>query len=282
VSQAAALAFAAALAGVAAAWEALALLEAWGPAAGLARVARPLARAGSEGRAPTAAERRRLGVVAGGGLLFAGWLLGGPVLAGCAALAGPAVVLAVVRVRRRRYRAALAGGAAEAARALADGLAAGRSVRGALSAAASTLGGAAGHELRRAARALAMGEGTEPVLERLRSRAASPGWDAIVAAVLLQRDAGGDLAGLLRELADSLEAAGRLERDAQAATAQARFTAWLVTGLPIGAAVLAELASPGLAASVVREPLSAWMAGAAVLLQAIALVSVRRLARPPA
>ena len=38
---------------------------------------------------------------------------------------------------------------------------------------------------------------------------------------------------LLRELAASGEAADRAERDARAATAQARFTAWLVLGLPL-------------------------------------------------
>ena len=83
-----------------------------------------------------------------------------------------------------------------------------------------------------------------------RARAAAPprggpAWDTLVAAILLQRDAGGDLAGLLRDLAASLEAAARVDADARAATAQARFTARLVLWLPAGAAVLAELARPG-------------------------------------
>ena len=74
------------------------------------------------------------------------------------------------------------------------------------------------------------------MLERLRRRASGPAWDTLVAGILLQRDAGGDLAALLRELAGSLEAAARVEADARAATAQARFTARLVLGLPVGAA----------------------------------------------
>ena len=92
---------------------------------------------------------------------------------------------------------------------------------------------------------------------RLRARAGSHAWDTLIAAVLLQRDAGGDLAALLRELAASAEAAERAERDARAATAQARFTAWLVLGLPLAGAVLAELAAPGFAASLIANPLSA-------------------------
>jgi pilus assembly protein CpaF len=64
---------------------------------------------------------------------------------------------------------------------------------------ANVTGPAAG-ELRAACEALALGEPTEQVLQRLQRRAQSPAWDAMVAAILLQREAGGDLAGLLRAL----------------------------------------------------------------------------------
>ena len=117
------------------------------------------------------------------------------------------------------------------------------------------------------------------MLERLRRRAATPAWDAIVAGILLQRDAGGDLAGLLRDQAAALEAAERIERDARTATAQARFTARLVLLLPAGAAVLAELASPGLIAGLLEHPLSVWLVAMAAVLQGTAIVAVAGLAR---
>ncbi len=113
----------------------------------------------------------------------------------------------------------------------------------------------------------------------LRRRAATPAWDAIVAGILLQRDAGGDLAGLLRDQAAALEAAERIERDARTATAQARFTARLVLLLPAGAAVLAELASPGLIAGLLEHPLSVWLVAMAAVLQGTAIVAVAGLAR---
>jgi len=151
-------------------------------------------------------------------------------------------------------------------------------VRGAIAAAAAGVPGPAGHELGRAARALALGEPAAAVLERLRRRAAGPAWDTLVAGILLQRDAGGDLAGLLRDLAASLEAAARADADARAATAQARFTARLVLGLPLGAALLAELASPGFAASLLAEPAPAALVAAAAGLQVLAVLAIRRLA----
>jgi tight adherence protein B len=100
-----------------------------------------------------------------------------------------------------------------------------------------------------------------------------------VAAVLLQRDAGGDLAGLLRGVARSLEESARAAADARSATAQARFTAFIVTGLPAGAAGLAELAQPGYLLSLLASPISGVLAGTAAVLQVAALLLVRRLAR---
>jgi tight adherence protein B len=276
------LAFAAGATAVAGGWEALAVVEGERVAAALRRLAEPLRRAGREGREPTAPERIRLAALAAAVLLGCGWLAGGPLPGMLAALAGPVAAVAAVRARRRRHAAELHAAAPAVGRALADALGAGHSPRGALGVAATIVDGAAGRELAAAARALALGARTEDELEALRRRAASRSWDTLVAAVLLQRDAGGDLAALLRRLAASQEQAARLEADARTATAQARFTAWLVAAMPIAGALLAELAVPGFLAGLIEQPLSTAMAIAAAFLEALALLAVRRLARPPA
>ena len=136
-----------------------------------------------------------------------------------------------------------------------------------------------GPDLHAEARALALGAGTEETLEGLRRRAADPGWDAIVAAILLARDHGGDLARLLRATATSLEDGARLRADARGATAQARFTAWLVGGLPLGAAAVGALASPGALAAMLGDPLSAALLVVAGLCQVVAAVLIARIAR---
>ena len=276
---AAALAAAAAVSAVLGAWEALAAVERTRVAAGMGRIVAPVVRAGREGVAPSAPERRRLAVVAALALAAAGWCIGGPVAAALAAVAGPAPAMAAVRARRRRFSRALAEAAPSVARALADALSAGHSVRGALTLAAGGLPGPAGHELRAPARALRLGAPTAAVLERLCRRAASPPWDAMVAGILLQRDAGGDLPALLRDLAQALEGAARQDRDALAAIAQARFTARIVLTLPIGAALLAELAQPGLLAGLLTDPVSFVLTLCALGFQLTALVAVGRITR---
>jgi tight adherence protein B len=266
---------------VAGAWEALAAVEQAAPARVIGRWLEPLGALRREGRSPTMPERRRLALVGAGALLAGGWLLAGPVAGAACAAAGPLGVGRLVRARRERWRADVARAAPGAARALADALAGGHAVRGALAVVADGgVPGAGGAELRAAARALALGARTDDVLERLRRRAGAPAWDTIVAAVLLQRDAGGDLAGLLRAIAGGLEEAARVEADARSATAQARFTAWLVALLPVGAAALVELADPGYVVTLLRAPLAPWLLGAAAICQLAACALISRIARP--
>jgi tight adherence protein B len=265
---------------VAGAWEALAAVEQAAPARVIGRWLEPLGAVRREGRAPTLPERRRLALVGAGALLAGGWLVAGPLVGAACAAGGPLGIGRLVRARRERWRAELARAAPATARTLADALAGGHAVRGALAVAAEGgVPGAAGAELRATARSLALGARTEDVLERLRARAGAPAWDTIVAAVLLQREAGGDLAGLLRSIAAGLEKAARVEADARSATAQARFTAWLVALLPVGAAALAELADPGYVVALVRAPLAPWLLGAAATCQLVACVLINRIAR---
>jgi len=270
---------AAAIAGVLAAWDLLG--EAAVAPVAVRRVLAPLARVGEDGRAPSAAERRRLLALAMAVLAAGGWLVAGPAAALLLAAAAPLVLRAVVAARRRRRRARLLDAAPVLARALADALAGGHSVRAALAEAArgGGLEGPAAAELAAVARALELGAPTEEVLDRLRRRVDAPVYDTLVAAILLQARAGGDLAGLLRTLAASLEERARLQRDARAATAQARFTGSIVAGLPIGAAALAELAAPTWLAGVLSNPAGAAMLVMAATLQIGGLLAVRRLGR---
>ena len=249
----------------------------------VARVAAELAdaplRLGRSGRQPGARERRRL-LVAGAACAFvAGWIVAGVVPGLAVACAGPWLVARVLAAARERYRRAVEAGAAEIALALADALAGGHSVRGAVGEAARGLAGPPGQELRRVAQELALGAPTDVALEALRERLRSHGIDTIVAACLLQRRSGGDLARLLRDSARALEDQTRLERDARAATAQARFTGLIVVMLPLGGALLAELASPGYLRSLAGSFLTAWLAGLALVMQAVAAVLIRRLGR---
>jgi tight adherence protein B len=244
--------------------------------AGLVEV---VVRAGHEGRDPGAVERRRLLVGVSVGALAGGMVTVGPLAGLALSAAGPWAVARLLRARRERYRSAVDTGVAQAAVAIADAIGGGRSLRAALGEAAAGLGGAAGHELRRTCAELEAGAATDDALEAMRLRVRSSRMDTLVAACVLQRRAGGDLAGLLRESARAMEDQARLEDEVRSATAQARFTAMLVVLMPVGGGLLAELASPGWFLGLWSSFLTAWLVGIALVLQLTAAVLTRRLGR---
>lgn len=243
------------------------------------RAVEPVERAGREGYAPTALERRRLAIVGAGGLLGAGLLVLGPDAAPILALAGPGAAALIVRRRRERYLRALDGGLGGLALSIADALAAGRSLRAALVEAEAASEGAAAAELARVRADIELGLPTATGLAGFRARAGSARVDSFCAALLSQQVAGGDLAGLLRRFADASAQRDKAVADARSATAQARFTGMLVAAMPAGAAVFAELLEPGFMAAMVAQPAPAVLLALAVALQAGGFVAISRLSR---
>jgi tight adherence protein B len=239
----------------------------------------PLGRVEREGYLPSGVERRRLTVLGTGVAALAGWFLAGWALAAPLAVFGPAAVGWVIAARRRRYRRRVDRALPEVATAIADSLSAGRSLRASLAASAASLEGPAASELAQLEGELELGAATGDVLARWRARMRSQRVDALVAALLSQRLAGGDLAGLLRRFAAGAAEQERVSEDARSATAQARFTGLLVVAMPTGGAIFAELVEPGFFAGLLASPPAAVLLVLAAVLQLLGFLAIRRLAQ---
>jgi len=239
----------------------------------------PLRRAGEEGYAPSAPERRRLALLGTGAAIAGGWFLGGMALALPLAVAGPAAVGWAIGSRRRRYRRAVERSLPKVATAIADSLSAGRSLRASLTGSVASLDGPPARELARLAGELELGAATTEALAGWRRRMRSERVDAFTAALLSQRLAGGDLAGLLRRFADAAAERERVAEDARSATAQARFTGLLVVAMPTGGALFAELLQPGFLATLLASPAAATLLAAAAALQLAGFFAIRRFSR---
>jgi Flp pilus assembly protein TadB len=236
----------------------------------------PLRRAGREGYAPSSIERRRLAALGTAAAVVGGWFLGGFALALPLAVAGPAGAGWAIGSRRRRYRRAVERSLPEVATAIADSLSAGRSLRASIPAAVASLDGPPATELSRLAAELDLGAATVAVVEGWRRRMRSERVDAFAAALLSQRLAGGDLAGLLRRFAAGAAERERVAEDARSATAQARFTGLLVVAMPSGGAVFAELLQPGFLATLLASPPAAILLALAAALQVAGFFAIRR------
>jgi tight adherence protein B len=239
----------------------------------------PLSRAGSEGYAPSADERRRLALLGSGAILATVVLIAGPSPLAIVAAAGPSAAGWLITRRRERYRRAVERSIPDIAAAIADAISGGRSARGALASASASLEGPSGVELARVGADLEMGTSTSEALAAMRRRLRSPRVDALATALLSQQVAGGDVASLMRRLGAAAAERDRVDDEARTATTQARFTGLLVVALPGGATVFAEVLEPGFVSRVVSEPASAAMLVAAFGLQVAGFAVIRRLGR---
>jgi tight adherence protein B len=134
-------------------------------------------------------------------------------------------------------------------------------------------------EMMRLAAELDLGGPTVEVVQGWRRRMHSQRVDAFAAALLSQRLAGGDLAGLLRRFAAGAAEQERIAEDARSATAQARFTGLLVVAMPTGGALFAELLQPGFLAKLVASPPAAVLLALAAALQIVGFFAIRRFAQ---
>ncbi|MCB2223365.1 MAG: type II secretion system F family protein [Actinobacteria bacterium] len=126
-------------------------------------------------------------------------------------------------------------------RGLAAELSAGASLRGAVVAAARR---SPALDLGRAARLCAAGRPAGEIGSELASALPVNG-TAAAAAFRLATRTGGSTAAVMEALAERAEASGRLARERSALTAQARLSAWVVGGLPVGLVVLGVVTGAG-------------------------------------
>lgn len=242
-------------------------------------VLEPLRRARGEGYLPTSKERVRLSLLVGAVAIASGWYLSGPVLAVPMVLFSPVLAGYLISRSRRRYRRQVEVALPEAARAIADGLSAGHSPRGALAAACVSLDGAAAVEFQRVRNDLESGLPTAAAVDLLAGRFRSARVDAFCTALVSQSVAGGDLASLLRRFAEGAAERDRINEDARSATAQARFTGYLVVAMPAGAALFVELLRPGFITSLTKSVPALILLGMAAGLQGLGFLAISKLAR---
>ncbi len=243
----------------------------------LEAAARTLALAGRENRTPTEPERRRLGLLAGIALGIVAVLLTGiGPLAGIAA-AGPALAGWAIARRRRRYRLRVEGDVPAIAAAVADAVAGGGSLRRALLGAGTAAEGPTAVELARVGADLELGMPARAALAGLGRRVPSERIEALIAAILSQERAGGDLAALLRRHAAAAAQRQRAEREARSATAQARLTGAMVVAMPVLMGLLVELVAPGFVAAMLASPVAVALLAVAGALQVGGFLAIRRL-----
>jgi len=107
-----------------------------------------------------------------------------------------------------------------------------------------------------------------------------PSLDArfFVTAVLTQREAGGNLAEVLDRLAGVMRERFRIKREVRVKSAHGRITAFVLAGMPPVLAVIMLWNNPDAVKVLITDPLGLRMIAAAVVLQIVGTLIVRKLA----
>jgi tight adherence protein B len=100
-----------------------------------------------------------------------------------------------------------------------------------------------------------------------------------VAAVIIQRESGGNLAEILTKISGTIRARFALLGLIRVYTAQARFTAWVLGVLPLAIAGIIYVVSPDYIKFLVQDPAGKAMLGLAVFLQIVGYFTIRRIVK---
>ncbi len=163
----------------------------------------------------------------------------------------------------------------EIARALARGCAAGLPVPEAVGRAQAAVDDASGLLLAACAARLAAGDPTRVALDPI---AARPGGMAIVGAIELHAELGGDLVASLFAVAEGLADRERLRLEARAQTAQARIAARAIPLAPLASLGLLGVLAPAALTALLTTGLGLGVLAVAGGLTLVALVLLRRIA----
>jgi tight adherence protein B len=98
-----------------------------------------------------------------------------------------------------------------------------------------------------------------------------------ITAVLTQREAGGNLAEVLDNLSALIRERSRVKRQVRVASAHGRITGWVLAMMPLTLALILVLIAPAHMRDFVRDPLGLRMIIAALVLQVIGVVAIRRI-----
>ncbi|WP_432648033.1 type II secretion system F family protein [Mitsuokella sp.] len=134
-----------------------------------------------------------------------------------------------------------------------------------------------GREVRLVVNEVNLGNTLETALDNMQKRVASPDFELVVTAVLIQRQVGGDLAQILDTIAETIQERIRMRREVQALTAQGRASGWVVAAVPFGLAAFLYIFNPNYIQPLFETDMGRMCIVGALILQCIGMFIIQRI-----
>ena len=132
-------------------------------------------------------------------------------------------------------------------------------------------------EFARTIRDMKLGARMEKALEDMDVRVGCPDFSLVVTAVLIQHQVGGNLAQILDSISNTINERIRMRREVMALTAQGRASGWVLALLPIGLAAILTIINPSYLAPLWEEQIGRIAIGAALVLELIGFLVIKRI-----
>ncbi len=162
---------------------------------------------------------------------------------------------------------------------IANSMKAGQSVAQSMSAVTDNAPPPVSDEFALARREIELGASVESAMNNMVKRIGSNDLKLMVMVITIQRSVGGDLPGILTTLADTMRQREEMRAEINAATAQSRATALIITLLPVVAAILLYFIVSDYFRPMLVNPLGWFMLGLAGVLLFIGNLIIRRLTK---
>ncbi|MBI4498703.1 MAG: type II secretion system F family protein [Chloroflexi bacterium] len=124
---------------------------------------------------------------------------------------------------------------------------------------------------------LTMGTPAEEALTNLTQRVRSKDLDMVVTAMLIQRQAGGNLAEILDNIAYTIRERLRIQREVRTLTAQERMSGYIIGAMPVFLLVLLSFANRSYVDVLISTPIGHLMLVAAAVLEVIGFLIINRI-----
>lgn len=134
-----------------------------------------------------------------------------------------------------------------------------------------------GKEVRLVVNEVNLGNTLETALDNMQKRVASPDFELVVTAVLIQRQVGGDLAQILDTISETIQERIRMRREVMTLTAQGRASALVVSCIPIGVAATLSVLNPNYLKPLLETEIGRMFIVGAVILQLIGFIIIHRI-----
>ena len=134
-------------------------------------------------------------------------------------------------------------------------------------------------EFSRVVREIKLGGSVDDGLTNMVKRVGSDDLELVVTAVSINRSAGGDLAGMLGIISDTIRQRVQTTREIRSLTAQGRMSGWFITLIPVVVAVVLYFISPSYFRPMTESLIGWLMLAVAAILLVVGNLLIRRAVR---